>query len=603
MPGGEGVASLTGGNPQDVTTVASADGIAGIKVVQAVPSAGKTRVGIEVIKPDPNGIGPGTVVAKKRNERRVVRPRPLARPARAGGSSARAVRVPYSLVVANGGKADSPQVTLRATVPNTVSVVSADPQYTVQQGRDLTWVLPPVAPGEKREIRLTVKPVRRGPFDLSAVASTPDGLKAEQKISSSADTASIKVALDVPAFAPVGQPIPVRVTVTNTGAVPVENVTAWVTGADGLTAAKRDPGDPAELNVGTIAPGKSQYADVVMTAEKAGKFATKATVTADGGVTEKAESSVEARTASLTIGVAGPDRVGIGESATYTIKVKNAGDMTLSSVAVKAELPRGLNATTTTGADGGTVSGAGGFATWKLPTLNPGETKMLTCVAVGDRVGPPAALVATATVSLTGTKPLEARGDVQVTVAGLPAIELEHADPVGPVPVGEKATYRVTVRNRGTGPARDPPDRRRTARRTDGRARPVHGRKRRDDRRVEDRLPAHPEPRRRRGRHGLRRRRSRPPRLRASPGRRHRPRPAQPRPRRTGDAGERMGGSKIGLQDVLIQTAAFTTASSTFAQRSNSSRVFFRLLPDTSATARCHQPRPWNRWERNRATA
>jgi uncharacterized repeat protein (TIGR01451 family) len=451
VPGGEGVTSLTGGNPQDVTTNATADGSAPIKIVQAAPFAGKTRVGIEVIKPDPNGVGPGTVVG--RNETSVEwASSQLTLDLRGPGTVGEGRDVTYSLVVANAGKAASPPVTLRATLPNTVSVVAAEPPSDAKSGRDQTWNLPAVGPGESREVRLTVKPVRRGAFEIAAVAGTPDGLRAEQKIAASAEASSIGVALTGPAFAPVGEPMPVRVTVTNTGAVAVDNVTAWVTGGEGLTADGRAPGEPIEVTLGTIAPGQSQSGEVFMTAGRAGAFGAKATVTADGGLTGKAEAKVEARTAGLAVDVAGPDRVGVGESAAYAVKVKNTGDMALSSVVVRAELPRGLNAT---GADGGAISGSGGFVTWTLPTLAAGETKLLKLAAAGDRAGPPATLAATATVKGVGTKPLEIRTTAPVAVSGLPALELELADPSGPVPVGGKATYRVTVRNRGTGAARD----------------------------------------------------------------------------------------------------------------------------------------------------
>jgi uncharacterized repeat protein (TIGR01451 family) len=451
VPGGTGVTSLTGGNPQDVTTNANADGTAGVKIVQAVPASGRTTVVVEVIKPDPNGIGPGTIVA--RNETAVEWAAPqLSLDLRGPATVGEGRDVPYTLTVANGGKAESPQVTLRATLPNTVSFVSSDPPQSGPQGRDVTWVLPPVPAGEKRDVKLTVRPVRKGSFDLSAVAQTPDGMRAEQKLTSTADAASIRVNVDAPAYAPVGEYVPVRVVVTNTGAVLAENATAWVTGGEGLTAERRDPGEPAEVPVGTVEPGKSKTGTILMKADRAGKYMVKANVTADGGLKEKAESPLEARTAQIKLDLAGPDRVGVGEPATYTLKLKNAGDMALSAVAVKAELPRGLNATD---ADGGRISNAGGVAMWTVPALNPGETKMLKLATIGDKVGPAATIFATATAGLSGAKGLEVKAEAPVTVAGLPALELELADPAGPIPVGGKATYRITVRNRGTGPARD----------------------------------------------------------------------------------------------------------------------------------------------------
>jgi hypothetical protein len=51
------------------------------------------------------------------------------------------------------------------------------------------------------------------------------------------------------------------------------------------------------------------------------------------------------------------------------------------------------------------------------------------------------------------------------------------------------------------------------------------------------------------------------------------------------------------------QSVSFDTLSPKLAQRSNSSFVFFKLLPEMSESARCHQPRPRNRLARKPTTA
>ena len=49
---------------------------------------------------------------------------------------------------------------------------------------------------------------------------------------------------------------------------------------------------------------------------------------------------------------------------------------------------------------------------------------------------------------------LTAKGEWAVGVVGQPALTLELADPASSVPVGKRAGYKVIVRNRGTGPAK-----------------------------------------------------------------------------------------------------------------------------------------------------
>lgn len=449
--GGEGVTSLTGGNTQDLTTNATGDGSAEVKLVQAVPAAGTTRVAVEVIKPDPNGIGPGTVVAKHETAVEWAIPQlslDFKGPATVGENR----ESTYAIVVANGGKADSQPVTLRATLPPSVALVQSDPPASVQQGRERAWVLPAVKPGERREVKLTIKPARKGPFDLIAVAQTPDGARAEQKVTATADAASFAVAIDAPAFAPIRDTVTVPIRIANTGAVPIERATLWLTGSDGLAIARRETTEPVDFAVGAIDPGKTAIVDVPVRAERSGRYSLKATLTADGGLTERAEAAIDARTMGWKLTLNGPDRVGLGEPAAYAIEIVNPGEMAVGDLLIKAELPRGLNAVR---ADHGTVSDAGGYATWRIASLNAGETKRLTLATTGDRTGPAAKLKVTATSAAVAGKSLEQSAEVMVQVAGLPAVELDLQGPGGTVAVGGRATYRVTVRNRGTGAARD----------------------------------------------------------------------------------------------------------------------------------------------------
>lgn len=444
--GGAGVTSLTGGNTQDLTTNASADGAAEVRIVQAVPAMGTTRVGVEVIKPDPKGVGAGTVVAKGETAVEWATAN-LSLDFKGPATIGEGREATYTIAVGNGGKAESQPVTLRMSLPPSVALVSSEPPASVQQGREQVWVLPAVPPGERKEMRLTLRATRRGPFDITAVAQTPDGARAEQKLSATADTASVKVSIDATGSIPVNESATVPVRVTNTGLVPIDRGTLWITAGEGMSVARRGS-EPADLTVGLIEPGKTAIFDVPVLASRSGSYPIKATLTADGGLTDRSEASVEARTVGMKVTLSGPDRVGLGESASYAVDVVNTGELALADVVVKAELPRGLIATR---AEGASISEAGSFAIWKLPSLANGETKRLTLVARGDRIGPAGPLVVNASVG----KGMETRVDRQIQVAGLPALEVELAVPGGSVAVGKRVTYRVVLRNRGTGTARD----------------------------------------------------------------------------------------------------------------------------------------------------
>jgi uncharacterized repeat protein (TIGR01451 family) len=452
--GSDTYTSLTGGNSQDLTTNSDADGSAEIKIAQAAPAGGSTRIAVEIIKPDADGVGPGTVVAKNQTVVEWAAPQ-LSMDFRGPATAGENQETTYTLNVANSGKAESQQVTIRASMTPSLTFISSDPMPSVQQGREQAWVLPAIPAGQSRSIKMQVKPARKGNFELNAVAQTPDGMMAEKRLNGVADSASLKVSFDATPVVPVSELAPVKVLVTNTGAVAIDRATVWLNGGEGVVLGRREPGEPMDVTVGPLLPGKSQVAEVMVRSDRAGKYPIKATVTADGGITEKAESILEAKTMGMKVLLNGPDRIGIGETATYSVILRNTGEYNLSDVIVKSDLPRGINAVK---AESGSVSSNGGIATWKINNLAAGETKQFQLTANGDRPGASpssSTIITTASAGRVGTKSIDARAENSVTVSGSPAVEIELDEPPSAVPVGERTSLRCTIRNRGTGSARD----------------------------------------------------------------------------------------------------------------------------------------------------
>jgi uncharacterized membrane protein len=227
-----------------------------------------------------------------------------------------------------------------------------------------------------------------------------------------------------------------RVTVRNTGAVPLTNAVAWVTGK-GLR--HTSGADPVEVPVGDVAAGQAKAVEVPFTAAKSGRYPVTANVVADGGLTGRAEGSVAVARNAITLRVVGPDSLALNQDGLFEVRVTNAGDGDVTNVRVKADLPPGLS---------GEPSGS-------IPTLAAGETKSVKLTVRGDRLFEKGTVTATATAEVPGGRTLSADGTAPIGVFGTPALTLELADPAGPVPVGGRASYRVVVRNRGTAPAKN----------------------------------------------------------------------------------------------------------------------------------------------------
>ncbi len=436
------------GQPEmDVT--ADGDGKAGVRIVQPRPLQGKTNVIVEILKADPTGVGAGTVVGRTTTSVEWAAPQ-LALDVKMPKATAQDRELPVTMLVTNTGPVETAAVTIRAALPEGFELVSTDPFPTRQVGRERSWAIGALAPGGKQEVRMTVKPTRRGGVTLRGVASTEDGLRSEATASTEIGTAALKVTAEPGGVVAAGQRVPIRVVVSNPSGITVENAALWLTLPPGL---EHDSGNATvEATVGTLPAGQSKPVDIPLIARQPGKYAVTVNVTADGGLTEKAVTTVEVKRSDLKVTIAGPETLAPGGDGVYEVKVHNPGEVPLPNVTVRAALPPALQAKSAT--EQGKVSGRD-LVLWTFDTLAAGERRTMKVSVTADRTGERSPIAVSVASDSGGGKGLTAKAEMVVSVVGKPALVLELADPREAIPVGRRGQYRIRVRNLGTGPAKD----------------------------------------------------------------------------------------------------------------------------------------------------
>ncbi|QEL19425.1 DUF11 domain-containing protein [Limnoglobus roseus] len=351
--------------------------------------------------------------------------------------------VPVTISLANVGKAESQPLTVKATIPDHAEFVRADPPALRRSGNTFTWAFEGLPGSKNQDITVVVRPTKKAALNITATAETADGMRAEQQAGSDVDTAAMKVKVDAPTYVSTGDEATVRVTVTNTGNVPISNAVAWVDVPDLKNA-------PLEKSIGSIAARGTKTVFVPVTLDKAGKFPVKVNVTANGGLAERGDAILTVGRAELEVTMSGPETISVRQDGLFEYRVTNRGDAPLADVKVQATLPRGLTAATAT--ENGRTSDAG--AAWSLGTLAAGESKVLRLNTTSDRQAEKLAVAVSADGEMPGGNRVKAKGASSlVSIVGLPVLTLVVADPVGPVRVGGKAVFRVTVRNRGNASA------------------------------------------------------------------------------------------------------------------------------------------------------
>jgi uncharacterized repeat protein (TIGR01451 family) len=156
------------------------------------------------------------------------------------------------------------------------------------------------------------------------------------------------------------------------------------------------------------------------------------------------EAAIRFVEATLSVEKRMPDNWQVGRQATYTVEVRNVGEIAADAVTVEDEVPAGLQIDQTDGTR---------FIDrirWRIPRIEPGERVALPVLATPEQAFEPLAVRAWARVDQSPS--VEAHD--QLRVIGVETVEVSIDDLVDPAPLAGVAEYVVHLRNRGTSVAR-----------------------------------------------------------------------------------------------------------------------------------------------------
>jgi uncharacterized repeat protein (TIGR01451 family) len=429
---------------QEAVAVSDLSGNASVTLAQAAPQPGVNRVSIEVIRPpDPTApSGVGLVLARGETTMEWLAPA-AALTINVPQTAGLGQEVAYTITVTNTGKLESRSMTVTNPVPDGYVYLHSQPP-AFQDGKQLTWTLGRLPPGQAHTVQAVFKAVRVGQVTNIASVVTEEGIKDIRQVTTQITAPALKVSMTGPAAGVAGVPINYQVTVTNPGDGTVTNV---------LLNAQYDPGLEAPQNaktltlaLGNLAPGDSKNIPLTLTPRQPGRLVARVTATADGGLSDSAEHAVQVQQAQLTLSVFGPKKRYVGGAAEWDLRVTNAGDVPLTNVMVRGRLPSELRFQSAT--QGGQPGN--GEVLWRLGTLQAHEQRILQMTTVAEKLTPAAVLVAEATAD----PGLRTQAQASLEIVGIPALRLEVVDEGDPVEVGKTVTYRIEVTNTGSLPAK-----------------------------------------------------------------------------------------------------------------------------------------------------
>ena len=374
--------------------------------------------------------------------------------------------IPYKLIVTNPSPADAYKVRVRNPLPaGTAGVVKIEPAADNYDPRkpaavlpaELVWDLHTLKAGERREIELTLRPTGETKEIASkAFVSFEHG----QAVLTRIDRPKLSVRKAAPEKAAVGDRIPVRVEVTNTGRVPlagvelVENVTKGFSFAADADGERTNDPNQRLWKLGTLAPGQRKLVEYTLTAkESADLLASSKVRSLDTPEAESADSTTKVLAAAMALDFTGPATATGGEPGAYTVKVTNTGTLSLADVRVTVTVPEEC---TLTGVTAGYRKTRDQIS-WDLPLdrangpLRPGQAAdirfKLKSTTSGKR---------TVRAIAEGPRGLEKSAEVKTEFQGAAVLSYSaKPEPAVLTAGGANGLVTIVVKNQGGEPARN----------------------------------------------------------------------------------------------------------------------------------------------------
>jgi uncharacterized repeat protein (TIGR01451 family) len=408
-------------------------------LTQTAPAPGINRIGIEVIRPPDPTTPSGAGVPIVRSETTVEWLAPNVVLAHSAPPIV-ALNQEFTITTSatNNGSVDSASLTINAPLPDGLEFVRSQPP-AFRDGNALTWAFGVLGPGQAHTIQAVYKAQRAGDVRSVVLLTTGEGQKDTKEALIKVSTPQLGVTMDGPPSVAVGTPINFKVTLTNPGSGPLDEIYIVAKVPPNLEFQGKEHAT-LERKVAGLGAGQSRDEVLTLTPKQPGTYTIQLTATSTG-LTAQAQRTVTVTQPQVSLDINGPQKRVVGRPAEWKITVRNPSPSALANVVVRDRLPSELEFQAAP--QGGQYQN--GEVVWNIGTLQPNEQRVLDLITLASRPAPLAEQ--RAEVVADGLR-REARATIEIQ--GLAAITMNLTALNSPVEVGKPAVYRLEVINQGS---------------------------------------------------------------------------------------------------------------------------------------------------------
>jgi uncharacterized repeat protein (TIGR01451 family) len=458
----DGSAVFPPGNTSAIEVRTDDNGMGTTTLQPTTNLAGVTQVHIEVIRPaDPNSDAPRTRMGEGYTSITWSAPG-LALRASGPPSGAVDSTLVYRLEVQNPGDIVTRGVTVSDVMPPNLQFISSNPPAQMF-GNRAQWQLGDLAPKNVQLIEINVRATAGGAVRYAFQAASADGLQTDAVVDTQIAQPSLRLNVDGPPTATVGQRIQFRIEVTNTGDRALENVTITDRFDASLEHTEGLP-NPIQKLLGRLEPGRTEQFAVGFVVRRAGQICHILEITSSAGQYAQQQVCLTATEPSVApqprveLVKMGPQEAGVGQNVQFSTRVTNTGNVPLTNVRITDSYDPSLEPRESTeGWDPAAL--AAGQLVWIVPQLQPGETiqRDVLCLCTREADSATSRVTVTADENISEVAqaslrilPAAASPGAAAPVPTVPTagqLRLEIFELGDPIKLGEATDYEIRIRN------------------------------------------------------------------------------------------------------------------------------------------------------------
>lgn len=345
-----------------------------------------------------------------------------------------------NIALKNAGKTSVSNVTLVATLPEHVKLTNSSPKPTSNEGQTYRFSIPQIGGQSTRQVEMTLVPTKKQAIDVVTVVQ----VESSSRTTVAVRQPNISLSLSGPTQANIGQKVVHELVVSNIGDGVANDVRLDTALPSHLKLVKQSSGP----YIRSIAPGQIATITFESIAQTAGSTQLKAAAEAVGCEPKNTDLAFSVYQPELQVTASGPKLNFVERDGIYTINVENTGVVDVTDTQISLRVPQGMKVNTISRQ--ASVDSDEGVLTWKFDRIASKSAEQIQLKATALKEGSQSCGIL---VSSNETQDKEISLLTQVITRADLSVQISNL--TGPVQVGGKAEFLVTVENKGSRRASD----------------------------------------------------------------------------------------------------------------------------------------------------